>query len=669
MSSGRSHPRVVATGTTATATATLAFAPALAFVSALLLGMAASTVLAAVEFPSPSSNVVGRLDIDAAGRLTWSLDRAGTSCITTSPVGITVDGVELGSGVRLGNPTVREIRETFAWRGIKATATNHCRAYTLPVRHLDSGLEWTLELRSFDDGFAFRYLVPGQGPRRVRGESTAWTLPADAEAWFQSNTGDYEGAYQHARASAIPTETKTSSGPRPVRLGPPVTATLPHGGLVLLTEANLVNYSGMTLRPAGDGRLEAVFEDDPEGFTLEGEIRSPWRVTLAVADLQGLVTSDILPSLCDPPDPKLFPGGAKTDWIRPGRALITWCVFGNDGAQWHLQKWFVDQCVAMRCEYLLVDAGWRTERWGWLRDGGDVWARLKELCAYAESRGVGIVVWHAYPEGRDDGPGLTRPEARRELFQRCGAAGVKGVKIDFFNSERLEVVRVYTELARLAAENRITINFHGAHKPTGEVRTWPNEITREGIREQEYVLWTELPLDHYAALPFTRLAVGHADFLPTYVRTRYLRNTTAAFQAATAIVANSSFISWPDHPDDYLASPLLGLIQALPLVWDETRVLAGSEIGRLAAFARRSGDDWFLGVLNGTDEARAWSTDLSFLRPGRHVATLYRDAAPHRTLPAIETGRELVGGPDGRLTTELSGGGGFVAWIRPQRKP
>jgi alpha-glucosidase len=648
--------------------ATLALAAALA-VWATTAPMPAADSPASHALASPSAILAARIATDADGRLTWSLQRGGTRLIDASPLGIVVEGTDLGRGVTLAAPTVTDIDESYAWRGIKRTATNRCRAYRIPVRHPASGVDWLLEARVFDDGFAWRYRVPGAGTRLVQGEASSWTLPDSAEAWFQTNTGDYEGAYQHARPAAIPRETRTDGGSRPVHLGPPVTVELAGGGYLLITEAGLVNYSGMTLRPTGTPRLEAAFEDDPRGFRLDGEIVSPWRVTISVPDLQALVNSDVIPNLCDPPDPRLFPQGARTDWIRPGRALITWCVFGNDGAQWHLQKWFVDQCAALHCEYLLVDAGWRTERWGWLKDGGDVWARLKELCDYAAARGVGIVVWHAYPEGRDDGPGLTRPEARRELFQRCGAAGVQGVKIDFFNSERLEVVRVYQELARLAAEQRITINFHGAHKPTGDVRTWPNEITREGIREQEYVLWDQLPLDHYAALPFTRLAVGHADFLPTYVRTKYLRNTTATFQAATAIVSHSSFVSWPDHPDDYLASPFLGLIQALPLVWDESRVLPGSALGRLAAFARRAGTDWYVGVVNGTEETRTWSTDLGFLGDGEFVATLYRDAAPHRTLPAIETGRVLKGGPHSVLGADLSGGGGFVAWIRPNRKP
>ncbi len=626
----------------------------------LLLGHAAL----AAEFNSPGRQLAGRIQADAQGRLTWSLHRDGRTLIAPSPLGITIDGVDLGQSAAVGEATVREIDEQYPWRGVKAEAVHRCRAYSLPLRHAASGLEWQLEVRVFDDGLAYRYRVPGHGARTVHGEASGWVLPEEAGVWYQTNTGDYEGVYQRGRCGEIPLHRQTDRGTEAVHIGPPVTVELPEGGYLLLTEANLFRYSGMTLRPSGTAKLEAAFQDDPTGFQIEGEILSPWRVTVAVPDLQSLVTTDVIHNLCDPPDPGLFPEGVETEWIQPGRALITWCVFGNDGAQWHLQKWFVDQCAALHCEHLLVDAGWRTERWGWLADGGDVWARLKELCDYAARKRVGIVVWHAFPEGRDDGPGLTRPEARRELFQRCREAGVRGVKIDFFNSESKAVIEAYEDLTRLAAEHRLMINFHGANKPTGEVRTWPNEITREGIREQEYVLWDKLPLEHYAALPFTRMVVGHADFLPTYVRTKYLKNTTATFQMATAILATSSFLCWPDHPDDYLASPFLGLIQALPVVWDQTVVLPGSRIGRLAAFARRAGADWYVGVLNGTAERIVWEAPAGFLGPAPCIATLYRDGSPHPTGVAITTGETVHRGDV--LRADLAPGGGFVAWLRPK---
>lgn len=616
------------------------------------------------EFTSPGGGLSARIEPDSEGRLVWSLRRGDAILIEPSRLGISVNGTDLGVGVTLGGVSIREIDERYAWRGVKAYATNRCRIHALAVRHAASGLEWRLEARLFDDGFACRYRVPGQGARTVNGEASSWTLPVDSEVWYQTNTGDYEGVYQRHRPALIPLEQRTARGTNAVHLGPPITVELARGGYLLVTEANLFGYSGMTLRPSGTGRIQAAFEDDPGGFEAEGEVLSPWRVTVAVPDLQGLVNTDVVHNLCEPPDPLLFPDGMKTAWIEPGRALITWCVFGNDGAQWHLQKWFVDQCAALRCEHLLVDAGWRSERWGWLAGGGDVWARLEELCEYGARKGVGIVLWHAFPEGREDSPGLTRPEARRDLFRRCREAGVKGVKIDFFNSERKEVIEAYEDLTRLAGEHRLMINFHGANKPTGEVRTWPNEITREGIREQEYVLWDKLPLEHYAALPFTRMVVGHSDFLPTYVRAKYLKNTTAALQMATAIIATSSFLCWPDHPDDYLASPFLGLIQALPVVWDETIVLPGSRIGRLAAFARRAGDAWYVGVLNGSDERVEWEAPADFFGATEFLATLYRDAAPHPTGVAIATGHPVRRGDV--LRAELAPGGGFVAWLRPK---
>ncbi len=630
----------------------------------LLVTLPAATRAGAVELESPDGTVRAQVWSAADGRLSWSLDRAGQRVLGASPMGITVDGVDLGLGVTLGEPTSRMIDETFVRRGVKPEGREHCRAYHIPIRHTGSGVDWVLEARLYDDGFAWRYRVPGTGSRRVTGEASAWTVPPTVEVWFQTDTRNYEGEYQHARAAALPRQVETADGVQEVRFGPPVTLELEGGGFALLSEANLRHYSGMRLRRGADTQLEAVFDDDPEGFRLEGEVVSPWRVTVVVPDLNALVNSDMIASLGDAPDPQLFPQGGRESWIRPGRALVTWCVFGNDGAQWHLQKWFVDQCAALHCEFLLLDGGWRSERWGFLAGGADPWARLKELCDYAATRGVGIVVWHAFPEGRDDSPGLTRPEARDEFFQRCREAGVQGVKIDFFDSESLDVVEAWEDLTRRAAAHHLTINFHGSNKPTGETRTWPNHITREGLREQEYLLWGTLPRAHYAALPFTRLAAGHGDFLPGYVRAKYLQNTMAVFQMGTAIIATSPFLCWPDHPEDYRASVFLGLVQAMPVLWDETRVLPGSQIGHRVAFARRAGREWFVAALNCEDAMRAWELDLSWLGDAPYTGTLYRDALNPKAEIVVETGRDMDSGQ--ALTVELPPGGGLIGWFKPR---
>ncbi|MBI2924371.1 MAG: glycoside hydrolase family 97 catalytic domain-containing protein [Verrucomicrobia bacterium] len=267
---------------------------------------------------------------------------------------------------------------------------------------------------------------------------------------------------------------------------------------------------------------------------------------------------------------------------------------------------------------------------------------------------------------------ITKPVQRmrrryQELFRNCRKAGVKGVKIDFFNSESKTIIDAYEDLARRAAKYQLMINFHGANKPTGEARTWPNEITREGIREQEYVLWGSLPLTHYGALPFTRMAAGHADFLPGYVQPRFLKNTTTIFQMACVLVFSSPFLCWPDNPEAYLNSPLLQFVRTVPVTWDETRILPGSAIGDTVIMARRKKAEWYVAVLNCRSEARTLELDLSALNLAGKELTLYRDG-PTSASCQIESGVKPPS--DGRLSIALQPGGGFIAHARsPQTFP
>jgi len=632
---------------------------------AALVGIAALAQAGTVEVVSPSGAVRFVARTDAAGQLEYTIEAGGVRRLEAARAGVVVDGNDLGGAVELGEPRRRSMSEVFAWRGNKTSATNRCEVVEIPVRLGTSGFEWTLEARVFDDGVGFRYRVPGEGTRHVNGEATRWRVPAASTLWLQTDTDDYEGEYHAVRADAVPLEETVNDRKRPTHLGPPVTVVYPDGAFGLVSEAALYHYSGLTLRPEGGSTFRAAFEDDPTGWTHAGPILSPWRVFLFARDLNALVNNDVIAALCDPPDPGLFPEGPNAAWMRPGKAPCTWMVFGNDGAQWDRQQWFVDLAAATGCEYLLVDAGWRSERWGWLKNGGDLWGRAAELCRYAAERNVGIVLWHAFPEGRDDSPGLTTVEAREELFRHCQEAGVKGVKIDFFNSESKAVIEAYEDLLRRAAKYQLLVNFHGANKPTGEVRTWPNEITREGIREQEYVLWDQLPLAHYGALPFTRLVVGHADFLPGYLQPRRLKNTTRLFQMASVVVFSSPFLCWPDNPEAYLASPLLQFVRSVPVSWDETRILPGSVIGDTVVMARRKGTAWYVAVLNCRDEARELELDVSSLGVTGNDLTLYRDGAD-KTGYQIEAG--LKGPGDGRLKARVLAGGGFMAHFQPARE-
>ena len=622
----------------------------------------AAASIPALDLPDPTRTLYVHLSTDSQGRLLYSLSARGQTRLLPAPLGIKVDGADLGLGVNLGPVQQARHYEVYPWLGGKNWATNDCWAFEIPARTA-SGTAWTLEVRVFPDGAAFRYHVPGTGRRLVQGESTAFQLPPHSILWFQTNLANHEGIYESCHATNLPTVT----GPNavPLRMGLPVTVLYPDGSIALLSEARLLHYSGLALQAAGPARLEACFPHDPQGWDCQGPILSPWRVAIVVENLDQLVNSDIIPSLCDPPDPELFPHGAHTDWIRPGRAPCTWMVFGNDGARWDRQKWFVDTAAALGCEYLLVDAGWQTERWGWMQPGTDLWTRVAELCTYAAQRNVGILLWHAYPDGRDDGPGLTTTEARETFFRNCQKAGVKGVKIDFFDSESVETVAVCEDLRRRAAQHRLLINFHGIPKPTGENRTWPHELTREGIREQEYLLWGRLPLHHYGALPFTRLVVGPADFLPGFVQRRMLKETTAAFQLASTVVFSSPLLCWPDHPEAYLHSPALSFFRRLPVHWDETRVLPESRVGELVLLARRKDREWYVAALNCRPQpTRLTLTPDPFAPPGQEL-TLYRD---NPDLTGLEILSRHLPTPPAPLQFELAPGGGAVFHFHPPNK-
>jgi alpha-glucosidase len=617
-----------------------------------------------VDLTSPDGAVHCTLSTDAEGHLVYSVTQGGQARLEPARAGVIIENVDFGATVALGEPRTRSISEVFPWRGNKSMATNHCRAFEIPIR-TQAGVNWTLEVRVFNDGVGFRYRVPGTGTRRIQGESTRWQLPKDCTVWFQTGTVNYEGVYQSARADQMPLEKEVGKEKRPVHVGLPMTAIFPDGTFGLVSEAALYRYSGLTLRPEGGAQFRAAFEDDPDGWPQDGIVLSPWRVIVLGKDLNAIVNSDVIAALCEPPDPKLFPAGLDTPWLRPGKSPCTWMVFGNDGARWDRQKWFVDVAAATGCEYLLVDGGWETEKWGWLKDGGDPWERAAELCRYAAERKVGILLWHAFSDGHDEGPGLTTTEAQEQLFQNCQKAVVKGVKIDFVDSESRAIIEVYEDLLRRAAKYQIMVNFHGANKPTGEMRTWPNEMTREGIHEQEYLLWSSLPLPHYGALPFTRMAAGHGDFLPGYVQPKFLKNTTAIFQMASVIVFSTPLLCWPDNPEAYLNSPLLQFVRTVPVTWDETRILPGSVIGDTVIMARRKGVEWFVAVLNCRPEPRDLDLDLSSLGLAAKECTLYRDGADKPAF-SIEAGVKPPG--DGKFTVSLRPGGGFMAHLYPPKE-
>ena len=607
-----------------------------------------------VSFTSPGGLLEARIGISSAGRLQYQVIRCvdEVAVVETSNLGITVDGIDLGNGVIFGSAVFASRDEIYPTRGWHTLARDRSATLTLPLIHDATGTDWAIEARLFDDGFAYRYTVPSTGPRRiVNGEASSWTLPEGSRVWLAERNNDwklksYAGWWIRSEVDLLP----SISSQGPVQ-APPLVVELSSGGYVAISEAALYEYSGMRLRAVGGRSVRADFTEGVSGFELFGTITSPWRVTLTTLDLNGLVNSDIWTNLNPPPDPDLY---TDASWIQTGPVAWRWWSSGTGTIE--QEREFIEYASRLGWGFSLIDDGW--ERWP------DKWIAIAGLVEYGRGRNVCVLVWKDYNNEIHDPANDYASLA--EFLDGCVHAGVVGVKIDFMNAESLDRIRFEHAAHVMTAQRRLLLLFHGCQKPSGESRTYPNEVTREGIRGLELNTMAEgpIPPSHNAALPFTRYLPGHGDYTP--VGFSNPGPTTWGHQVATSILFTSPMNVIAEHPgfllDNPAAAPALDLMKRLPTTWDETIVLPISRIGRLAAMARRKAGVWYVAALTGDEPAPELSISLSFLAS----LTLF-------------SGYAIVSGADGKsierqelisltatgiLTFPLVAADGFVAILR-----
>jgi len=633
--------------------------PLTGFVLLFVAGGWANAAQVAVQ--SPNGKI--RLIVQEQGRLDYRVLFANRPVIETSPLGISVDGVDLGQGARLGEVERYQTNEKYPWRGVHSEAVDRSNGARISAMHVPSQTPFTIDVRVFDDAAAFRLVVPGGG-RRVPDAATAFRLPANSTLWCAGARDHYEGPYLRKALNDVAAGEWAT---------PPLTIRLPGIGYASITEADLRDYAGMMLQGDGKGAFHERLGHSPPAsypYTLRygeenakrlsspapiwGTITTPWRVVLVGTELGALVNSDAIHNLCPAPSPTLFPKGMRTEWLRPGRAVWRYLdgppieEQGQDGGAGRGERGlsvireFSRQAGELGFEHQIVEGLWRH----WSDE------QIRELVEYSKQRGVSIWFWLHSRDHRD-------PEGRREVFRRLHQLGVAGIKMDFFDHEAKELIDLYQAVLKDAAEYQLLVLFHGANKPTGESRTWPNEMTREGIRGLEHgrtAAWAE----YNTTVPFARFLAGPADYTPVIFGDRR-KDTTWAHQIATAIVFTSPLMVYAANPKSVLENPAVEVIKSIPSVWDETVVLPGSEIGETAAFARRSGERWFLGVLNGPN-AHKLKVNLSFLKQRSYRATTVRDKGDGS---AVEIEQRTIGRKE-VLELELRPGGGFVARFSPQ---
>lgn len=587
-----------------------------------------------------------RVKVETTDReLVYSVSVGGEPVTDRSRLGLIIDGVDLGVNARIiSEPEVVEIDEEYAVLGNHAVARNQANEARIPIEA--SGKTYRLIVRVYNDGAGIRYTIP-EGSGRIDGEKTSWKLPdaAGKIAWSAYHQS-YEGRSFMTMIDDIP-EGKI--------IMPPVTCEI-GDYYISISEADCETFSDMALEREGN-ILRVAYPFSPDGWQIlntdenkssrlsglyKGERVSPWRTTIIARNLTELATSDLLTNLSPPPAE-----GVDFSWVQPGRALWQWW---SDGApKLEEQKAWFDAAALLKWEYYLIDDGWRD----WENPGKDQWQLLQEVIDYGNSVGVKSLVWVDSKEMRE-------AAGRRAYLERVKAAGAAGIKIDFIPDATPEIMQWYLGAMQDCAELRLLLNFHGCVKPTGLMRAYPNEITREAVRGNEYHMTRFKRVatpDHHVIVPFTRFLAGPADFTPVILDPAELVSTefTWAHQFAQAIVYLSPVTHFADHYTFYLESPMLDLFQELPTVWDETLVLPFTEMGEVVGFARRKGNTWWVGVMNGKNE-RETQISFNFLRDRANASLIY-DGSRHTSVDRRE--RELS--PEDVLNLRLRPGGGFVA--------
>lgn len=614
------------------------------FLSMCTLHSYANRTAETIRIESPDNSLVFEVQINN-NQLTYTVSKKNTLIIAPSELGLTVDSIDLGlHATLLGKPVYSKVNEKYHTYGNHPNVSNKANEVVLPLQA--AGKQFKLFVRVYNDGYGVRYGLP-DGCKRIDAESTSWNVAntSGKVAWTDGGS-EYESCGHTTSWGALPMN-KT--------LFPPLT--LQSGRFwVSITEADCETFSDMALERNEKG-LRATFpfarkgweiklRDDNKPTVLNGTYQgmkvSPWRTAIIAENLTDLVNSDLLMNLSPAPAK-----GSDFTWVKPGRCLWQWWSVGAPRYE-DQKKWF-DAAAQLKWEYYLIDDGWRY----WRQEGKDQWQLLAEVIAYGKSVGVESIVWV-------DSKEMRQAKERRQYLEKVKALGAVGIKIDFIPQATSDIMQWYMGSMQDCAELKLLVNFHGSVKPTGLTRTYPNDITREAVRGNEYHMSRYRrvqPLDHDVSLPFTRLMSGAADVTPVMLDPKELASAkfTWAHEFAQALVYLSPVTHFADQYSFYLQSPMFDLFQQVPTAWDETRVLSCTEVGEVVAYARRKGKTWWVGVLNGAVK-RDVTLSLDFLKTNANATLVFDTMKDFAAINRIE--KKLK--PSDTIKVEMTPGGGFV---------
>lgn len=538
----------------------------------------------------------------------------------------------------------------------------------------------SITFRLYNEGLAYRFATQLKDSLTILKEELAIQLQGGDSIRFQpakAFRSSYETPYELKKINAVAVGQLCHL---------PVLVEKQQGSFVMITEADLYHYPGMWINGTGRSELTVTHPTYPKSYSysgnsyVKGQVAErepfiakvagtrtfPWRI-FAIADQEeGLINNNMVYLLASPTEMK------DLSWIKPGVVMFDWWaknnIYGVDfkaGINTETAKYFIDFCAAKGFRYFLFDDGWCPKEDILHEIPG---LNMAEVTAYAKSKGVDImlwVIWNSLKQQWD------------QAFDQYEKWGIKGIKMDFMDRDDQPMVEFYEAVARKAAEKKMVLDFHGAYKPEGLSRKYPNLLTREALIEFEYsggTTWDNTT--HHNLLPYIRMFTGAMDYIPGTMRNATKDNFravgdypmgqgTRAHSMALFVILSSPMEMLPDSPSDYYRErECTDFLSKIPVEWNETRLLKG-EIGHYTILARRSGADWFVGAIT-DNTARKFELATDFLKQGKYHLELIEDGinAGTRAEDYKKTEADFSAGEI--LKLNLARGGGWVAHITPK---
>ncbi len=583
------------------------------------------------------------VSISTSPEITYSISYKGKKILEQGKIAMQInDGYILGDGQELINQQATSITKIIKpLVSTKFSAKRDFYKGIILTFKVSSLRTFDLEFRVFNDAVAYRFIPHFGNEILVEDELVELHFPKNTFSWYPEEKGfmsHYEPKYNFLSTDTL----------KPGKL-----ASLPvlmqYDSInILFTEVNVRNYPHLFLLSGNNNSLKSSFphmikevRPDPGQTDRKekiiktkrqisitfGERSLPWRVFLITDSDAGLMESNTLVALSDESNYK------QADWIKPGKVVWDWYsangIYKKETGKpinTETYKFYIDFAAKYGIEYVLLDEGWSKSTFQITTPNDSI--NMEELIAYAEERNVGILLWMLWKPLDDD---------MEYILKTYKKWGIKGIKVDFMQRADQDMVDFYEKVAKEAFKDSLLVDFHGAFKPAGLNIRYPNVMTMEGVRGNEYNKWSaDITPEHTLVIPFTRMVAGPMDFTPgamANVQSADFKISwdapmsmgTKTRQTAMYVVYESALQMLCDAPQRYEKTPdVTRFISEIPVTWDETRVLK-AKIGDYLIIARRKGHIWFLAAM--TDEReRVFNVNLSdFLSPGLYDVKIMED--------------------------------------------